>query len=153
VSTFVTEQQFGPHTGSLVSTGAFVATAVSIARTGWKQYRESEIFSGGSSRQVDVYTSPEQLFSELTTASGESKPVTINHPLGFITPETWRSAAVGHMCNLRRGTEPLPDGNYPLLADVIVSDVTAIDAVKWAGIRGTSLGYECEYSPLGTDAW
>jgi hypothetical protein len=149
MSTFVTEETYGPRTGTLISTGAFVATNVAVARTGWKQYRESELFSGGSSRMVDVYTSPEQLFSDLTMASAESKPVTLNHPWAFITPETWRTAAVGHMCNVRKGTEPLPDGNYALVADVVVNEVQAINAVRLAGIRGTSLGYQCEYGELG----
>ena len=148
MSTFVTEERYGPHTGQLLSSGAFVATGVSVARTGWKAYRESELFPGGSSRMVDVYTSAEELFSPLTIASGESKPVTLNHPWQFVTPFTWKGTAVGHMVNVRKGTEPLEDGNYPLVADVVVADVTAIDAVKAAGIRGTSLGYECEYSPL-----
>jgi len=148
VSTFVTEERYGPHTGQLLSSGAFVATGVSVARTGWKAYRESELFPGGSSRMVDVYTSAEELFSPLTIASGESKPVTLNHPWQFVTPFTWKGTAVGHMVNVRKGTEPLEDGNYPLVADVVVADLTAIDAVKAAGIRGTSLGYECEYSPL-----
>ena len=150
MSIFVTEQRYGPHTGTLISTQAFVATNVAVARAGWKKYRESELFSGGSSTKlVDVYTSPEQLFSEVTMASAEGKPVCLNHPWTFITPETWRTAAVGHMSHIRKSTERLPDGNDALVADVVVNEVAAINAVKSAGIRGTSLGYQCEYGELG----
>jgi hypothetical protein len=148
MSAFFVEKQFGPHTGQLLSSGAFVATNVPIARCGWKQYRESELWSGGSSKLVDVYTSPEELFSPLTMASAEGKSVTLSHPARFVDPFNWKGVAVGHMTNVHRGTERLDDGNFPLLADIVVADVQGIDAVKGAGIRGTSLGYDCKYIAL-----
>jgi hypothetical protein len=148
MTAFFVEKQFGPHTGQLLSSGAFIATGVAIARTGWKQYRESELWSGGSSKLVDVYTSPEELFSSLTMASAEGKSVTLNHPARFVDPFNWKGVSVGHMTNVHRGTERLDDGNFPLLADIVVADVQGIDAVKGAGIRGTSLGYDCKYIAL-----
>ena len=46
----------------------------------------------------------------------------------------------GHVQNVRRGSEPLESGDIPLLADIIVTDRAAIEAVR-AGDRELSCGY------------
>lgn len=121
-----------------------------IARTGFQVYKGRELPQEELEEQgivvspdddVNVYRSPEEVFSKRTIASFEGKPVTDRHPdIGMLDVETVDEYACGHIQNVRAGTEPLENGDMPLLADIFVTSLSIIS--KWkAGIRELSCGY------------
>jgi hypothetical protein len=107
--------------------GFLICEGVPITRTGDLLYNPSEtpITAGKGatvvSRTIADITDPE------TIASFEGKPVTINHPDDFVTPENWRELAVGTVQNVRPGEGEDAD---KLLADRLITDAEAISAVK-----------------------
>src|SRR5882762_8403390 len=120
-----------------------------IARTGFQRYKgseipESEIESAGikvnADDDVDVYRSPEEVFSKSTIASFNGKAVTDNHPPDLLDIETHADYQCGHMMNVRKGSEPLENGDWPLLADIQVTDKNLIMKYN-SGIRELSCGY------------
>jgi hypothetical protein len=122
--------------------GFLICEGVPITRTGDLLYNPSEtpITAGKGatvvSRTIADITDPE------TIASFEGKPVTINHPDDFVTPENWRELAVGTVQNVRPGEGEDAD---KLLADLLITDAEAISAVKSKRLREVSCGYEAEY--------
>ncbi len=71
--------------------GYLLCKAVPIARIGALEYLPEEvpedISDGASGPTVMVYRDADDLFSEATIASFEGKPVTVDHPDAFVTPE------------------------------------------------------------------
>jgi hypothetical protein len=141
--------------------GFLVARDAVIARTGWQQYLASEIDSKvledigvdpeDKDRTIDVYRSPEELFSDSTIQSIEGKPVTYGHPENneFVRPENAREMQYGHVQNVRRGEKPLENGEYPLLADIYITSEPLLSDVKNGVIRELSLGYSFNYEKKG----
>lgn len=120
-----------------------------IARTGFQRYKgseipESEIQNAGikvsADDDIDVYRSPEEVFSKATIASFNGKAVTDNHPPDLLDIETHADYQCGHMMNVRKGSEPLENGDWPLLADIQVTDKNLIMKYN-GGIRELSCGY------------
>jgi hypothetical protein len=142
-ASFATAERLGPNTG-LTPESFYVAANVPIARTGAMQYRCSEIGIPGGDKLVTVWRLAEDVFSRVSMASGEGKPLVSPHPGRFVSPENWASVTRGHIQNLRPGTEPLADGNIPLLADLFVGDGSLIEQIK-LGLKEVSLGYDCAY--------
>lgn len=119
-----------------------------IARTGFQMYKGKELPEDELEDQgivvnpdddVNVYRSPEEVFSKLTIASFEGKPVTDGH-IAMLDVDTHAEHSEGHIQNVRPGTEPLENGDMPLLADVYVTSRNLISKYK-AGIRELSCGY------------
>jgi hypothetical protein len=81
------------------------------------------------------------VFAPNTVASFEGKPVTLDHPEEFVTPESWRELSRGVAQNLRRGEGKSSD---LLLADLLITDKEAIAAVR-NGLREISCGYDADY--------
>ncbi len=128
--------------------GFLICKNAVIARTGAQKYLIGELqdrdgLTKGRDRsdQVDVWRSEDQVFAPATVASFEGKPFTVRHPDDLLTPDTSADHATGHVQNVRRGDEPLEDGNWPLLADVHVTDREAIDAILSRHLRELSCGY------------
>ena len=119
--------------------GFMICKNVPIARTGSQLYAEHEMprikAVGGI---VRMEREPDQVFRAETMASFEGKPVTIDHPVEDVTPDNWKSLAVGYAHNIRRGTG-IEDNM--LLADLIITDREAIEAVR-DGLREVSCGYD-----------
>jgi hypothetical protein len=127
-----------------------------IARTGFQQYKGKELpqrqhdtakeeicaqdLGINDDDTVDLYRSPEEVFSPRTIASFESKPITDSHPDQLLDSETHGDYACGHIRNVRKGSEAMEDGNWPLLADGVVTDKNLILKIK-AGLRELSCGY------------
>jgi hypothetical protein len=118
-----------------------------IGRSGFQKYRISELTDPDglckdfqATDEVNVWRDPAEVFSPATLASFEGKDFTILHPDELVTPDTHRRHSVGHITNVRRGTEALDDGNWPMLADIIVKDRDAISAID-NGARELSCGY------------
>lgn len=124
--------------------GFLLCVGVPIARTGELLYGEQELngtIEAGADGFVRVSRTSADLFSPETMASFEGKPVTVDHPTDFVSPDNWRTVAVGHMQNIRPGSGEDAD---KLLADLLITDSMAIRAIE-AGLREVSLGYEAEY--------
>ncbi len=126
--------------------GYLVCLDVAIARTGMQEYLEEEIpdVTPGASGTVLVYRLPEEVFAPATVASFEGKSVTLDHPEEFITPQSWRELTVGVAQNVRRGAAGTKQAEDLLLADLLITDAKAIQAVQ-DGLREVSCGYEADY--------
>lgn len=121
--------------------GFLVCRNVPIARTGYQQYLESELFEDGSpSEVVNVYRSPNEVFSLATLASFEGKPVTDNHPDVDVTPENYKLFSKGHVQHVRIGKG---DDSDKILADLYITDKDLIEAIQ-NGKREVSAGYYAE---------
>lgn len=133
--------------------GFLLCKNVPIARTGWQDYRASELGLGASDgytgeELIKVYRDEAEVFSNATIASFEGKSVTSPHPPTFLTPDNHAGYALGHLQNVRRGPL-LDDGERALLADLFIKDTRLIQPVESGSMREVSCGYDCEYSPMG----
>ena len=125
------------------SEGFIIATA-QICRSGKQRYKRSEIDpTSGDDTIVDVYRPASEVTSAATIASGEGKPLTLNHPSKFLTPDSWAWSAKGHMQHIRVGAPDPKTGDVPLVADVHIHDQGLIDRIAH-GVRDLSCGYNYE---------
>lgn len=128
--------------------GYLICVGVPVARTGDMQYAKDEVpdqVEPDSNGTVTITRSENEVFRPETIASFEGKPITITHPLDFVSPSNWSNLAKGTMKNVRRGTGDQKDD---LIADLLITDAMAIALVK-NGLREVSCGYEAEYTPDG----
>lgn len=130
--------------------GFLVCHSVPIARTGWQKYigREIGLTGDEADKLIDVYRSPEEVFSAETMASFRGKPLTNNHPDMDVNPDNALWLVKGVVDNVRRGTG---SESKLLLADIIAYDRGTIQAIL-DGKREVSCGYNCQYvrMPDGT---
>lgn len=142
---------FGEHlTNNIASSpeGYLICRNAVIARTGYQTYKVSELADPeGLLRQqyspmdeIEIWRDPKEVFAPATLASFEGKVFTLTHPPELLDPDNTHIHDQGHVQNVRQGYEPLEDGNFPLLADVIVTGRSAIQAIE-SGERQLSCGY------------
>lgn len=119
---------------------------VPIARLGDMTYGAGET---GFGVPLTIRNTAGVLFAPETMASFEGKPVTVQHPapnadpsIPDVTPENWKSVAVGVAQNVRAGSGESAD---KLIADLLITDAIAIGLVK-SGLREISCGYEADLS-------
>ena len=122
--------------------GFLICEAVPITRAGDLLYNPSETPVTAGDGPTVISRTVEDIHDPATIASFEGKPVTINHPDDFVTPDNWRELAVGIVQNVRPGEGEDED---KLLADLLITDFEAIQAVKSKRLREVSCGYEAEY--------
>ena len=122
--------------------GYLLCEAVPIARTGELAYAPQETPIPAGDGQTIITRGAADLFAAETLASFEGKPVTLEHPPDFVTPDTWKMYAVGTVQNVRQGEGADSD---KLLADLLLTDARAIDAVRSKKLRELSCGYDAEY--------
>jgi hypothetical protein len=139
-------EKLGPKQ-ALTREGFLLCEEVPIARIGRMLYGAGEVpIETGPNGIVWVTRSPEDLFSEVTLASGNGKAVVDEHPDdGIVDPSNWADLARGHMFNVRRGEGEFADC---LIADLLITDAALIKAVQ-SGKREVSCGYEADYEDLG----
>lgn len=132
--------------------GFVIAKDAVIGRTGAQKYPISALnraqlsdlgIAGkyGAYDVVDVYRDPEEVFSPATLASFEGAPLTDNHPREFVTAKNISDHHRGHVQNVRRGTDPLATGEYPILADIHIMDADLAEEVLSRRKRELSCGY------------
>ena len=85
---------------------------------------------------------PEEVFRKESVASFAGKPVTNTHPAGKVTPETYKSVAVGSV------GKSLENEAYNVYADLTVTDAQAIQEAE-GGRTGLSCGYTCDVVTSG----
>jgi hypothetical protein len=130
--------------------GFLVCQNAVIARTGFQIYKghelpEDELQEQGivvnPEEEVKVLRLSEEVFKKSTVDSFQGKTFTLTHPDKLITLDTNYDVDCGDVVNVRKGDEPLDNGEWPLLADIVVKDKYAIKAIKVDGIRELSCGY------------
>jgi hypothetical protein len=129
--------------------GFLVAISQPIARSGWQQYKASELDpTSGDDSMVDVYRPPEEVTSAATIASAEGKPITMRHPAKFLDRNTVGWSSRGHIQNVRVGPRD-EDGNITLVADLHIHDGSLIDQILSKNLREISMGYtyDCDDGP------
>lgn len=141
---FYSSEKLGPRQ-SLTPEGFLICHDVPIARTGQMLYTGDETpIDPGPDGLVRIDRVPEEVFRPETLASFEGKPVTLDHPAEFVTPNTWALLAKGVTQNVRRGQGIQDD---LLFADLLIMDNRAIEEVR-SGLREVSCGYEAEYEQI-----
>lgn len=142
---FYTTQKLGPKR-SLTPEGFLLCEDVPVARTGEMIYGPGEVpVEPGPDGLIRISRTPDEVFRPETLASCIGKPVTLDHPDDFVTPANFAALGKGSMLNLRRGTGIEDD---LLIADLLVTDQAAIDAIQADGIEEVSLGYEADYEQV-----
>ena len=122
--------------------GFLVCHDVPIARTGSQLYSADEIpLEGSANGEIRIERTPEEVFRPETIASFEGKPVTVEHPNEFVTPDNWQQLAVGFVQNVRQG-EGI--GDDLMIADLVITDAKAIEYVN-KELPEVSAGYEAAY--------
>lgn len=137
--------------------GYLICRNAIIGRSGFQTYRVSEItdpeglldgkFSPDDN--LDLWRDPSEVFSDRTLSSFEGKTFTLQHPAELLDSDSDREHSVGHIQNIRKGSEPLDDGNWPMVADIVVKDREAIAAID-AGERQLSCGYTYKLARTGS---
>lgn len=125
--------------------GFLICYDVPIARTGQYVYKNNEVpVEGGRDGLIKVLREKEMVFSPETIQSFEGKPVTINHPDDFVTPQNWQSLSHGTIQNVRQGEGEQED---LLISDIVLTTEDAIKLVK-GGLREVSCGYDAGYEQI-----
>ena len=141
---FYVEEQLSENI-SLTPENFLLCKDVPMTRTGEFIYKKGEVpIEEDNYGIIRIQRDSDEVFAETAIASCLGKPITINHPDGFVDSSNWKELAVGNVQNVRRG-----EGNQKdlLLGDLLVTDSNAIELVK-AGLREISLGYDAEYSQI-----
>ncbi|MBB3006031.1 DUF2213 domain-containing protein [Cupriavidus alkaliphilus] len=142
---FYTVQKLGPKR-SLTPEGFLLCEEVPVARTGEMLYGPGEVpVEPGPDGLIRISRTPDEVFRPETLASCIGKPVTLDHPDDFVTPANFAALGKGAMLNLRRGSGIEDD---LLIADLLVTDQAAIEAIQKDGIEEVSLGYEADYEQV-----
>ncbi|CAJ0895935.1 hypothetical protein R77569_04547 [Ralstonia mannitolilytica] len=142
---FYTVQKLGPKR-SLTPEGFLLCEEVPVARTGEMIYGPGEVpVEAGPDGLIRISRTPDEVFRPETLASCIGKPVTLDHPEDFVTPANFAALGKGSMLNLRRGSGIEDD---LLIADLLITDQAAIDAIQDDGIEEVSLGYEADYEQV-----
>lgn len=123
--------------------GFLLCENVPITRAGELIYAPSETPITAGDGNTIIEKSREDIARPETIASFEGKPITINHPHDFVTPENWKALTVGVVQNVR--VSKLEDGTDALVADLLITDAQAIERVKNKELREVSCGYEATY--------
>ncbi|MCK4883538.1 MAG: DUF2213 domain-containing protein [Candidatus Diapherotrites archaeon] len=134
--------------------GFLVCQAVKIARDGDLIYMPGETpIESGEGEQVIVHREPEDINNPETIASGEGKSITLQHPVDpvngqgeFVDPDNFSELDKGSVQNVRPFEE---NGVNYLLADFLIKERKAIEAVKSKTLAEVSCGYEADYEDYG----
>lgn len=141
---FYTTEQISEHI-SKTPEGFLLCSSVPIARIGDYEYSKDEVPIESNGKMVIIHRDEDEVFSPNAIMSFNGKPVTINHPSDFVTPENWNEYAHGTVQNVRRGEGEQAD---LLLADLIINTEKAINLVE-NGLREISCGYDATYEDEG----
>lgn len=134
--------------------GYLIVVGCPIARTGWQKYtvadlpqtlaKELGVNVSNPSASIDLYRPAKEVFNPEFLASLNGKPITDGHPPGgeFVNPDNFNKYSCGHIQNVRKGTEPMDDGEWPIIADLVISAEPLIGKVRSKQARELSLGYD-----------
>jgi hypothetical protein len=135
------------RTRRITPEGFLLCEGIAIARTGKQTYSAEELFGEiepNKNGQIIVERTPDEVFRPETIASFQGKPITVEHPNEFVTPQTWKKTAVGQVINVRPGTGIEDD---LLLGDILIQDADAIEYVN-KELPELSCGYDSHYEQV-----
>ncbi|HEC0323192.1 DUF2213 domain-containing protein [Acinetobacter baumannii] len=143
-SNFYTTGQLG-RTRETTPEGYLLCRDVPLARIGKLLYADGEVpVTADNSGLIIIERGEDVLFDPRTIASFEGKPVTDDHPKGWVTPENWKKLSNGTAHDVRRGEDEDSDC---LVADLLITDKDMIDAVMKGKVE-ISLGYDADYTEI-----
>ncbi|MGQ1230013.1 DUF2213 domain-containing protein [Acinetobacter baumannii] len=143
-SNFYTTGQLG-RTRETTPEGYLLCRDVPLARIGKLLYADGEVpVTADNSGLIIIERGEDVLFDPRTIASFEGKPVTDDHPEGWVTPENWKKLSNGTAHDVRRGEDEDSDC---LVADLLITDKDMIDAVMKGKVE-ISLGYDADYTEI-----
>ncbi|HFF2644340.1 DUF2213 domain-containing protein [Acinetobacter nosocomialis] len=143
-SNFYTTGQLG-RTRETTPEGYLLCRDVPLARIGKLLYADGEVpVTADNSGLIIIERGEDVLFDPRTIASFEGKPVTNDHPKGWVTPENWKKLSNGTAHDVRRGEDEDSDC---LVADLLITDKDMIDAVMKGKVE-VSLGYDADYTEI-----
>ncbi|HBC3651805.1 DUF2213 domain-containing protein [Acinetobacter baumannii] len=143
-SNFYTTGQLG-RTREITPEGYLLCRDVPLARIGKLLYADGEVpVTADNSGLIIIERGEDVLFDPRTIASFEGKPVTDDHPKGWVTPENWKKLSNGTAHDVRRGEDEDSDC---LVADLLITDKDMIDAVMKGKVE-ISLGYDADYTEI-----
>lgn len=142
----------------LTPEGCLVCQNAVIARTGFQEYKGADLADTEAEDLVEggldpdkvyrVYRPEDEVFRQATIDSFNGKTFTLTHPDQLLTVDTIAEHDCGHVMNIRKGTDALEDGNWPLLADIMVTDKYVILEIQ-NGLRELSCGYNYHIAKQG----
>lgn len=142
---FFTTERLGPKQ-SLTPEGFLLCEDVPLSRTGVQVYGPGEVpITPAADGTIRVVREPEQVFRPETLASGNGKPVTIDHPPVDVTPDNWRELAMGYLISPRRGPGAFDDLT---LGDLMITCPDTIKRVRARELNEISLGYDADYEEI-----
>lgn len=125
--------------------GYLVCVDAILSRTGKQQYRKSELFQDCQDSEadmiIDVDRSDKEVFSEQAMASFENKPVTIEHPSEYVTPDNFNELSVGYLRDIHKG---MYEGKPVMLGTLVLTNVEAIEKVESGELTNLSCGYDAD---------
>ena len=122
--------------------GYLICTDAILARTGMQTYHKNEVFADSDDMsEINVYRSPEEVFSEEALASFENKPITVEHPNETVSPYNHNSLSVGFVRDVRKGKI---DEQDVMLGTLVITDSDAIDDIESGKYVELSCGYDCD---------
>ena len=134
--------------------GSLIIVGCPVARCGWQEYsvknlpqekaRQLGVDISNPDATINLYRAPEDVFDPKFLSSLNGAPITDNHPPEgiFVDSKNFKEYVAGHIQNPRKGPEPLDDGNWPVIADLIISGQTLVSKVLNKSAREISLGYD-----------
>lgn len=127
--------------------GFLLIRDVPIARCGTQLYRHNEVpqLEADAAGWLRIDREPQEVFHADTLASYEGKPLVDDHPDEPVTPSNWADLAIGHIANIRRGSNSDHD---LLFADILVTTDKGIRLIR-RGKRAVSVGYDATYEQQG----
>lgn len=134
--------------------GTLIVVGCPVARTGWQKYtvgdlpqelaKELGVDVSNPSASIELYRPAKEVFAPEFLASLNGCAITDGHPPDgqFVDPKNFNKYAMGHIQNVRKGLEPMEDGEWPIIADLHISAEPLISKVRNKVAREISLGYD-----------
>lgn len=134
------EDQLSENQG-VTPEGYLICKNVPVSRVGVQYYLGSELgLNDKYNKRIPVYRLAEDVFNETALQSLESKPITDDHPTQSVTAQNASYLAMGHGRNVRHTDKHV-------MADLVLTNPSLIQAVREKRKFEISLGYTCKYLP------
>lgn len=131
---------------SLTPEGFLLCEDVVFSRSGELIYGPGEVpVTPGPDGLIYVERTKQETTRADTIASFQGKAVVNEHPDTDVTPDNWKSLAIGTVLNVRASTADEEGGSIAILVcDMLITDAQAIKDVN-SGKREVSAGYDADY--------
>ena len=123
--------------------GYLICTDAILARTGKQTYQRCEVFADAADdlTEIEIDRKAEEVFSPMTLASFENKPITVEHPDENVTPNNYNDLSVGFVRDVHKGNV---DGQDVMLGTLVITDAKTIEEIENGEHTDLSCGYDCD---------